>query len=378
MANNQLKNFIEIIKTGNRADVREAQKQIEKYWSDVYIPHRKEGRKAFEIYLDEIRDFEKIKDIDHQAYFISTLKWPFWVIGEEHFEEWAAFILKYIQHDSGKIRQAVIYTADYLVIDITHDLLFDNNQIKGRDKERIEENKKRFGELVLNVEELIGKYDDPRYRRYKYISSMPAGVYKSLQKLITEVLLRTEHYEKLYDEYLGQQNYSSLKGKYKDVKIDLLKPIKLKYFHATDDDGKEMSHSDIECSVCGKKGIKIGGGLRDGDGKVKYICENCAIEDFKNKFGIKTIKEAATLRRRMFDVPYLFTEMALDKLREQDVIDDPEDLEIDEFKFLSHSLNETYDRLFTKEQKEKLEIMKQEEIERIFRGRIEQENGSPQ
>ncbi len=71
---NPLKDLIEVIKTGSREEVKEAQKQVEKFWHNVYIPKRKEGRKAFLIFFEEMKNFDKICDIDHKAYFINTLK----------------------------------------------------------------------------------------------------------------------------------------------------------------------------------------------------------------------------------------------------------------------------------------------------------------
>ena len=203
MNNNLLKNLIEIIKNGSREEVKEAQKQVDKFWHEVYVPKRKEGKKAFLTFLEEVKKFDEIQDIDHQAYFINTLKWPLLAIGEEYFEEWAKFILKYIQHPSGKIRQAILSAADYLILDIVVDLRFDSNQkISQADKERVKKNKARFGWFVYTVENLLEKYDEPRFHRYKYISSIPPSVYKSLEKLIVEVLLRSEYYEKLYKNWL--------------------------------------------------------------------------------------------------------------------------------------------------------------------------------
>ncbi|MBU4298954.1 hypothetical protein KJ636_02845 [Patescibacteria group bacterium] len=61
---NPLKNLIEIIKTGSREGAKEAQKKVEKFWHEVYIPKREEGRKAFSIFLDEIKKFDQIRDVD--------------------------------------------------------------------------------------------------------------------------------------------------------------------------------------------------------------------------------------------------------------------------------------------------------------------------
>lgn len=80
---------------------------------------------------------------------------------------------------------------------------------KGKDlspnlKELVLKNRMRFGRFVMEVEGLIDQYHESRFKRYKYVSSLPTGVYKSLSKLITEVLLRTEFYEKLYQDFLNE------------------------------------------------------------------------------------------------------------------------------------------------------------------------------
>lgn len=202
-----LKNLIHTIKIAPPAEVKLTQKQVEKFWHDFYIPHREEGRAAFCLFLEELKNFEQIKDIDHQAYFINTLKWPLWAIGEEYFEDWADFLLKYIQHPSGKIRQAVIHATEYLILDIAVDLRYVSE--RGKDltpdlKESVAKNRARFGCFVMTVEDLLDRYYEPRFKKYKYVSSLPIGVYKSLNKLIAEVLLRSEYYEKLYQDFLNE------------------------------------------------------------------------------------------------------------------------------------------------------------------------------
>lgn len=69
----------------------------------------------------------------------------------------------------------------------------------------------RFGRLVMDAEDLLHRYYKPRYKRYKYVSSMPASIYKSLQILITQKLLRSEYYQNLYKEYLRNLQMSKLK-----------------------------------------------------------------------------------------------------------------------------------------------------------------------
>src|SRR5260221_7784698 len=147
-----IKVLIELVKTGNPQEVKKAQKAIETAWHNYYIPHRKQGRKAFEVFLDEIKIFDQIQDIEHQAYFISSLKWAFWTIGEEYFETWADFVLKYIQHPSGKIRQALIHISDILIMNLDDLNTFRKTKIDAKDEHKIFREVialQRFGKFVM-------------------------------------------------------------------------------------------------------------------------------------------------------------------------------------------------------------------------------------
>ncbi|MDA3839876.1 MAG: hypothetical protein PF572_02195 [Patescibacteria group bacterium] len=205
-----LKNLIQTITTGTPAEVKVAQKQVKKFWHDFYIPNRKEGRLAFRVFLEKIKTFDQIKDIDHQAYFINTLKWPLWGgVGEDYFEEWAEFFLKHIQNSSGKIRQAVICATEYLIHDLRLDRKRDFEIIRSQGLERkefekiVESNITRFGNFVMDVEDLIDRNFEARFKKYKYISSLPVSVYKSLNILITEVLFRSDYYKSIYQDFLN-------------------------------------------------------------------------------------------------------------------------------------------------------------------------------
>jgi hypothetical protein len=82
--NNDLKKWIDIIKTGHANDVKFAKKKIEKIWHDICrYPDKKEA--TFYIFLKELKTFSQIKDIDHQTYFIQILKWPIHFLGEKYF-----------------------------------------------------------------------------------------------------------------------------------------------------------------------------------------------------------------------------------------------------------------------------------------------------
>lgn len=201
-----MKKLIAKIKTGNRKEVIEAQKKIESYWHGICHPLSKKKIKKYEVFLDEIEYFDEIKDIDHQAYFINTLKWPFFIIGAKHFRFFSDFIIKCIQNPSGKIRQAILHATDWLTMGTDIEIpQYLTRKFSQEDLALIKKNKELYFEFVWEVERLIEKYDEPRFKKYKYIDQMPSSIYKSLQYLVAERLLRTEKYEAMYQDFLRQR-----------------------------------------------------------------------------------------------------------------------------------------------------------------------------
>jgi len=211
--NTDLQKLISIIKTGSPTDVKLAQKQIEKIWRDSCRYDNNTKEQIFYVFLEELKLFSQIKDIDHQAYFINTLKWPLYFIGKKYFPDWSNFILTHIQHPSGKIRQAIIKASDYLIIDLQLDFeyaakTFRNKDLKIQDiKNIIANDKKKFGYFVIALNDLIRQYYEPIFKKYKYINSLPTGVYKSLQILLANIF-RSEFYEKIYQDFLKELSFN--------------------------------------------------------------------------------------------------------------------------------------------------------------------------
>ena len=112
----ELSKLIEIVITGSREEVKRAQKDIEKMFHHALDSSGRRDLKQFRVFAEIMHDFDRIEDADHQAYFVNTLKWVFMAVGDQYFEEFSQFVLKVIQHPSGKVRQAVIHVGSWLVI----------------------------------------------------------------------------------------------------------------------------------------------------------------------------------------------------------------------------------------------------------------------
>lgn len=379
MSPNPLKSLIETVKTGSREEVKEAQKQIEKISRGA--GRDKAKKKMFRIFREEMEDFAEIKSVDNQAYFINTLKHPFLILGEEYFPVFAEFILQQIQNPSGKIRMAVIRAADWLLIMAIDFCLPRYEKPAPAQMERDKLNKERFCLFAYALEKLLDLYREPKYERYKYIDSLPAGVYKSLEMLLGDCVLRSESRREVFQEFMienSRQPFCNpglkefIKFVYQTRPEKVLSPIKLKYRFDNKQPHERAAYVDEICLRCEKKGIVMGASIQTGTGEIRAICEDCAIDQYQYDKGYRTREAAKASRRRIFDVGYLLEEMLAEKYLRDNQIDDVNKLRPEELQRLFMAIQQRYNDEFTREEKIKLEeTEKQKDIERVLRRRME-------
>lgn len=100
----------------------------------------------------------------------------------------------------------------------------------------------------------------------------------------------------------------------KSYKNTILPEIKLKYFKRPDFTSPDFPVTNHICYSCGLVNIPTIGAVRDGySSNPKYYCENCAINNYMIEFDFKSREAAASWRRRIFDVGYLFHELLIDQ-----------------------------------------------------------------
>ena len=198
---NPLIEQIRLIKTGTAAEVKAAQKLVEKYW------HRscqeRELRRDFEAFKAEAADFDAITDRDHKAYFINTLKWVIWGMGLENFKFWENFLIKCVLDQDGKIRMAAIRAAEYLLIEIDDYLEKGSYVPADFSEEKARVARALYAQLLIRVGKLIDAHYEPRFRRCKYLDSLPVGIYKSLQQFY-DALVPSEHYERVAQRSIAE------------------------------------------------------------------------------------------------------------------------------------------------------------------------------
>ena len=198
-----LKELIQIIKTGAPQEVKAAQKRVEKLWNQACFSPELE--KEFDVFVQEAANFEKISDMEHRAYFINTLKWPLWTDRLEHVPFWIEFLIACVRSPEGKIRLAAVHAAEYIVQGMSG--YFKNGGLfrrKEASPEQVRVAKTYFCVFAMKAEGLINEYHKPEFNRCKYISALPPGIYKSAQQLLNQAILPSDYYKNIYTEFLRE------------------------------------------------------------------------------------------------------------------------------------------------------------------------------
>jgi len=185
-----LKALVQTIKTGTGPEVKAAQKQVERLWNRAC--RDTELNKEFAVFAAEARSYEAIPDFAHKLAFLNTLKWPILADAPDTYGFWAEFILARVQEPEGKIRRAAVLAAEYLAVamlscfDTPGGLIF--KELSDETRARV---RTQFFTFALKADELVRKHRTPELRKYKYISSMPPGIFKSCAQLLNQSLLTT-------------------------------------------------------------------------------------------------------------------------------------------------------------------------------------------
>lgn len=227
-----VEDLLDKIKYGNKQEANTAIKKVGDFWHGIPREKVEIEKKKLKIFVDEMENFDKITNLENQIYFIHSLQIPVWVLGDRYFKSFCNFILKHIEHPSGKVRRAILSLASWFSMIGLECVDGEARFGKKLDKEEIElmkRNKELYFELVSRVEKLIDKHYDAMFDKYEYIDDLPASVYKSLEYLISKELLRVTKYEILYEEYLNKQKGYEVPKEIlmerKEIEIELTKML---------------------------------------------------------------------------------------------------------------------------------------------------------
>ena len=150
----------------------------------------------------------------------------------------------------------------------------------------------------------------------------------------------------------------------KSYRNTILPEIKLRYFQRPDIHSPDFPRTNYICCQCSLLNIPIVGAVRDGySDNPKYYCESCAINNYMIEFNFESREAAASWRRRIFDVGYLFHELLIERyLKENNKT--YEGLNEKESNMLGALYLDSYNKISKRKKKDLEEVPKQSELKK--------------
>lgn len=176
--------LIDKISKGNKLDVKEAIRDIEK----VRISGRKRYPPEYKKLLFwAIKNFDNVENPTNQVAILKALQFPLTCLGSKNYEASSNFLLKALQNSDGRVRKQAHHAADWFLMDITPD-----DRVRGR--RNLEEKPKQFVDFLLKIDKASEEHKEEA-EEVIYLNGMRPCPYKSLQKF----LQRVTNYEWLLD-----------------------------------------------------------------------------------------------------------------------------------------------------------------------------------
>ncbi|MEA2056987.1 MAG: hypothetical protein U9O78_04790 [Patescibacteria group bacterium] len=222
---NTIKECFEIILEGNKNKSRQAARQVRKL---LYASRTKDKYNDIKkLVKGASREYDKISEDWRQENFVMAISVIYFLHDREVDPDFLfPWLFQLLLHSNGCIRYAAVRMLSHELRSLTvyirvPDFKSGMTNLKPKQADAI------IFSLFVHLNKLLKKTWKPKYIKYKYISSLPTGLYKSIQMVIAKI-----------EELCGQEYMSDLVKKYNEKDDD-------KY---TQDGGKKMKK---------KKAVKI-------------------------------------------------------------------------------------------------------------------------
>lgn len=183
-----MKTFTELFKiilTADKDTSRKAAREIRKL---LYSSSAGNKYKSIALIIDKVPlDYGKIKESWRQENFVVAISVIYFLHNKESQPDFLfPWLFKLLHHENGYIRYASIRMFENELGPLTYHIRFPNRKscISNLSPEAADF---ILFQLYINLNNLMADFWKPEYKRYKYISSLPAGVYKSIQLILSRL-----------------------------------------------------------------------------------------------------------------------------------------------------------------------------------------------
>lgn len=184
---NTLKECFDIILRGDKNDSHLAARRVRKL-----LYRSQSSRDKFEDIKNLINsasgEYAKISEEWRQENFVMAISVIYFLHDRENEPDFLfPWLFELIQHKNGYIRHATVKMICHEIGPLTYHIRFPGDKSIIRERLKSEQADRILYSLFVSLNGLLSVLWQPKYKRYKYIDSLPASPYKSVQMVLAEL-----------------------------------------------------------------------------------------------------------------------------------------------------------------------------------------------
>jgi hypothetical protein len=187
MSMSTIKECFDIIFSGNKNDSRLASRRVRKL---LYGSHcaRDDFKEIKDIINSAPNEYSKIVEDWRQEYFIVAVSVIYYLHdNEKNPDFFFPLLFHLLQHKNGVIRYAAVRMITNGIGPLTVHLRFPGEKSILYNELKPEEADNILYSLFTDLNILLANLWQPKYKKYKYIHSLPSSPYKSVQMVLSEL-----------------------------------------------------------------------------------------------------------------------------------------------------------------------------------------------
>ncbi len=177
--------LFEIILTGDKESSRQAARQVRKL---VYSAStNKDYKDLDEIVENAPKTYKKIEDDFRRENFAIAVSVMYFLHGKRNQPDFLfPWLIELIQDENGYIRQAAVRMLENELGPLTYHIRF-NDRASNHYGLTAQQSDDILLNLFIKLNNLAADLWEPKYKKYKYVNSLPAGQYKSIQMVLGRI-----------------------------------------------------------------------------------------------------------------------------------------------------------------------------------------------
>lgn len=182
---NTIKECFDTILNGDKEESRQAAHIVRKL---VYSSSAS-GREKYEEIATMVRaapeNYTRISEDWRQENFVMAISVIYFLHDKENQPDFLfPWLFQLLQHQNGYIRHAAVKMISHEIGPLTVHIRFPGEKSTFRDSLKPEKADNILYSLFVSLNQLMTALWQPKYKRYKYIDSLPASPYKSVQMVL--------------------------------------------------------------------------------------------------------------------------------------------------------------------------------------------------